>query len=917
MLPIKLIVSAFGPYTKKSEIDLSLLSSNGIFLITGDTGSGKTTIFDAICFALYAVASGDVRDSSMFRSKYSKDDDVSYVELEFLCGEKKYVVKRTLEYMRKKKSGDGFTKQVGSAELILPDGSVITKNRDVNLKLIEIIGLDINQFRQICMIAQGDFLKLLLASTDERKKIFRDIFNTGYYEILQNKLKEDVSLCRNECDKLSASLFQYIDGIVSDESFFNDVELAKSNKMVMSDVISLVSNIIDFDKNTLVSLGEDIASQTNELVRITKKIDIFLEMKRINDNLSLLRDKKAEVDELLTSYLVKLDSAKLDGDGIDKLSKGVISLEESLDFYSDIDNLKKIIMEDEKVISSYRSTIDNLNLKKVEVMKNLELNNEDVLKFDNVAVKLESCFNTGVFLSGKAKEINECLSLFDDFKGFELEKIRALESYNCLCDDYDKALNLYNKSYRVYLDSQAGILASSLNTGKACPVCGSYEHPCKASVIDVFISEDGVNDLKKIADEFSIKVSDASLLSSNLNVKLENCRVSIIKFCKKLELDVEFDILFDKLCELNVETKGKISTNSKLFNELREDKEVYEKLSKSIDGYNKELVIINDELTSVSILLASLSAKNESNVLSLGEKSKKLVYSSLFEVKKVISDKNAEILLLKNNIIKYETLYNEQKGLDSEILGEIKGLESSLVEVDIDYENCILLKSSLIKKIDSLNVLKSEIDTRLVINNGILNKLSYNGALLDESLKKFSLVKSLADTANGTISGKEKVMIETFVQMNFFERILAVANTRLMVMTGGQYELIRKVVSGNLRQSGLDMDVIDHFNGSVRDVRTLSGGESFKASLSLALGLSDVVSSLAGGIRINVMFVDEGFGSLSSESLEMAIETLMNLSSDGKLIGIISHVFELKERIDKQIVVTKSVDSGSVIKIVN
>ena len=913
MRPLKLTISAFGPYADKTIIPMDKLGENGLYLITGDTGAGKTTIFDAITFALYGEASGKMRSSSMLRSKYAVPDTPTEVELEFSLGEKVYRIKRNPEYSRPSKRGGGETLQKAEVELSLPDGRVITKIKEVEEAVKDIIGIDREQFFQISMIAQGDFMQLLMLGTKERQAIFRKIFKTDSYKLLGERLKEEASKKKAQCEALRGSVKQYVDGIVCENNDFSEaVEKVKSGGATTEDTLKLVEYILAYDEAEFLKAENEREKTEKSLEEVNARI---LKAKEREKTEVSFKETKAKLELLgknLAESEIELKKAEKDAAKTEALEKELAELEAQKPQYSEREKKR----EELKDIETQKSQ-KTLEIEKKS--KNQNENRETLLKMKEEYRKLSSAEAEKELLqSEKAKileELKKTESLKADVK--ELEKVRAeaekaKEEYLKHSDIALKCREAYSKANKAYLDEQAGILAEGLKEDIPCPVCGSLHHPAPAEKSAAAPSEKELQNLKKEYEKAESFTADLSREAGILSGALSASEKSVKEGLRRLFGEAEIDSADEKL-DLLVSNLDKSISKKQAEIDLSLDKiEIFRKLSKEIPLL-EELIAKEDKAISLlSSDIARLGGREKEleeqiknissrlklkDISALEERSEELYkdISAFKSFKKEIEEKNQ---LLKNEIA---ALQGKAEQLSEQIKEEV------LVSIDEENE----LRDSLIKKREEIAAIEKALHFRILSNKTSMENISQKEKQLSSAERAYGFVKSLSDTANGTISGKERIMLETYVQMTYFDRVINRANTRFMMMTDGQYELKRREEPISMQgQSGLELDVIDHYNSSVRSVRTLSGGESFKASLSMALGLSDEVQASAGGVRLDTMFVDEGFGSLDEESLNQAVRALTKLTEGNRLVGIISHVAELKNKIDKQIVIRKNKASG-------
>lgn len=921
MRPIKLIMSAFGPYASKTVLDLGELGTNGLYLITGDTGAGKTTIFDAITFALYGEASGDNRESTMFRSKYANAETPTEVELTFVYAGKEYYIKRNPEYERPKTRGEGFTTEKANAELHYPDGRVVTKLREVDRAVEEIMGIDRNQFTQIAMIAQGDFLKLLLASTDDRKKIFQKIFRTRCYYVLQERLKSESGKLGREYETISASIQQYINGIVCDEDDVLSIKVrnAKAEMCSTEETLELLSMLIANDKEEEAKLDDEqknIGKSLEEITAILTKHETWSKARKsLEKSESDLCAALAALEILKTN----LQSEEANKPKVEDIRNQIAAIEAEIPEYQELDNK---IKERAALQKGTDKLSDELNTAKVKLeslkkeIKALSEERKTLEKADKEKAELEA---------KKHKEEDKRKALKDISKELKaLEKLdkqlkKDQETYSELAKAVQLKDEAYHRLFKQYLDEQAGIIAETLVDGTPCPVCGSTNHPIKAVKAENAPTKEQLDESKSTYEAAQKKAQIASEKAAKTKGQADEKRGSVLLMLNEVFGNVTIDdadeLINDKIAEIATvleEVQNAIDGQQKKIDRRDEIDELLPKKNKERDDLINSISENDKTLSGNNATLISLKTR-------IDELVEKLKYESEKKSKEVKKALQGEQKKLEDA---YKAADDAVKSQNEKIAGfkaAIKEAENTLADAkEIDEESIKAKQKELKSRNSEIDAKKKVINARKAANESAEKEIKAKSAEAIAVEAKWSWVKALSNTANGNISGKEKVMLETYIQMTYFDRIIARANTRFMVMSGGQYELKRrKEAENNRSQSGLELDVIDHYNGTERSVKTLSGGESFKASLSLALGLSDEIQSSAGGIKLDTMFVDEGFGSLDDESLDQAMRALQNLTEANRLVGIISHVTELKERIDKQIVVTKEKSGGSKATIIN
>ncbi len=920
MRPLKLTLSAFGPYADKVVLDLEQLGKSGLYLITGDTGAGKTSIFDAITFALYGKPSGNNKSVSMFRSKYAKPETRTYVELEFEYNEKKYSVKRNPEYLRPKAKGEGTTSEKAWAELNYPDGRIVSGNTAVTNAVEKILGIDREQYSQIAMIAQGDFLRLLLAGTNEREEIFQKIFNTGRYRILQDELKAELSSADSERRIEIKSIEQDVSGIQceKDDPLSIEVARAQNKGMTIEEIMELLDRLIKKDTECLEKKREEYRKADTTSGKISKRLGqaeqrlkILESLKRSEDKLSDAKIRLAGSKEVLEIQTGKSQKAKA-------LNDVISGIKAQLDDYREYDEVRKTIRdveaEHEKCKKSEEQGIKNAeNLKDEIDMLQEKLNTSGELLEEKL--KLEAEIKR---LTENTESLEALRKALDELDTARKKQTASREDYLKRSEISQRLTAEYELKNRAYLDEQAGILALGLRDGERCPVCGSLEHPHPASVSADAPSKEELDKLKKRRDEADRNAVKASEDASSANAVAEEKERAMKEASSKLLGAIGTDDIRKALSEKKTVVSAEMAKAGKKLSEVSFELKNTERIKETLPGKKEKYELIVKSVSDLRLRITALMTQKTQLEKRCTELKEKLRFGSREDAVKEIGRLQQEVEKAENDYKKAQTDYIDREKEISALNASIDEARRNLRDIPEDDINAVRkLNQEISERKNLIMELGQNVKERLNINKRIAESISKRSEKQAVIEKKWRLLKSLSDTANGTISGKGKIRLETYIQMAYFDRIIARANTRLIIMTSGQYELKRSADPTNKQsQTGLELDVIDHYNGSTRSVRSLSGGESFKASLCLALGLSDEIQSSAGGIRLDTMFVDEGFGSLDEESLSQAMWALSDLSAGHRLVGIISHVAEMKEKIEKQIVVTKTKNDGSKAEII-
>ena len=1171
MRPIRLTISAFGPYAGSTTLALDKLGQRGLYLITGDTGAGKTTIFDAITFALYGEASGDYRDAGMFRSKYAAADTPTFVELEFAYRDKTYLVRRSPEYQRPKARGEGFTMQKAEAQLTMPDGAVLGKPREVDAAIRDIMGIDRNQFLQIAMIAQGDFLKLLLAPTEDRKRIFRKIFKTDLYQRLQEDLKRESGALRDRCTEARQSVNQYIAGIQCEESdpCYPVLQAAKAGNIPASQAAEGISDLLTRDRDISQALGQDIEALDESLKTIHANLEKCAETAARKQSLEELEGKLTENAALLEAAEETLKTRQAEKPQQEALSQKITLLEAELPRYDQWEQSKaetrtleedriagqKTLEETQAALEEQRAalldrkrelaalsgageeaaklaarqkdtqlrqqTLDAYLTRKRELLA-LQQEQRDaqeafaacssrqpemdelrqqiallkaelpaydaLLKQQADAVDAEKAYRLTVQTleceRQKASRLEEQLQIWkqelsslldapakreqliarrkevqrhqlllcqtrDAIAGWKALTAKLREKqrvFQAAAETAQAAREFYNRCSDAFLAEQAGILAQELREGVPCRVCGAVHHPSPACKSEQAPTQAQLNEARSRAEQAREAAQTASEVCAGLKAKQEAAEADIRSRLQELGLTGKTDMAplveedrqtllaldgeikaqedrilrkqaldaaipekeqqlaaasakasqleaqgsarqaaLEALTQQIARQKAGLSRDSRkaaeealaaMGNELAglqsgleaaraqlqlsrqsvaaaqsvltqtearlgedaadaearleavtvqlRELEVQteeagrnlarkEAAEKALPGQEQQVEALTRQLGELEKKLSSLDALLTSKQEQIASLASQLHHPSRQEAGRALAAQREQLGSLKAALENAEKEHADRKEAVIRLHSAVEQLKRQLEaapQIDGEAEQ---RRQAEIQALRQQHMAKKQAaDARIAANAPALASIRKRQQELEGLEARYAWVRSLSNTANGNISGKEKVMLETYVQMTCFDRIIARANLRLTAMTGGQYQLRRRTEAGNNKsQSGLELDVIDHYNGTERSVNTLSGGESFKASLALALGLSDVIQSSSGGVKLDTMFVDEGFGSLDEESLNQAVKALVSLTEGNRLVGIISHVSDLKERIDRQIVVTKDKLSGS------
>ena len=915
MRPHKLTISAFGPYAGQTEIDFDKFGTQGLFLITGDTGAGKTTIFDAITYALFGEASGSSRDDSMFRSTYADPDVPTFVELHFEYGGKLYMVKRSPKQERPKARGTGYTTQNAEASLQIGDEAPITSLKDVNAKLVEILGVNFSQYSQIAMIAQGQFRELLLADTKKRAEIFRSIFKTYGYLSLQKRLQEDANALYGEVQNKRRSAVQYVDGAVSLENSEHAADLmaakkkVQGNEMTISEMIALIKTILSEEQQKEKELKEEQQVLQNKIDVIQKQLDAdkTYKLNKENHDKAVAEKERREKDEK-PSLDKKLKDAKSHQPEIDQLTNDISVMSEKMSKYAELSQCEKDIEQNVKDIKANDADSEKADKDYQKLLadikeKEKELGDINDQKPGEEKIKVESR------IIALGEDSQKLTKLKKDIESYSQEYNSLPELKKKVQEVEEKRKNAskqYEEKYHLFIAEQAGYLAEELKEGQPCPVCGSTHHPQLAQKAPEAPTKTELETEKKEIERLQKSVEEAANTFSAKDSALKSTKEALLPRIKELLGDCEFEDAGKKIESKQEAIRVENDTLTKTLETLNKLIERKKTLDADLPNDRKKLEELAQKKNDLVITQKGLTTNKNNLEEKYKNLKKELTYPSEEEAKKALGEKKTKKAELEGAITTAKEKVDEYDKKLAVLTGTINQL-ADLIKVvpSVNIEEATIQKEALEnKKKQEVDPAILALNTNNTINEGIITNVNKALAALSALEEEYRMKKTLSDTANGQLSGKERISLETYVQSAYFERIIQRANTRLMVMSNGQYELRRRTTYSGSAQSGLELNALDHYNGTERDVRSLSGGEQFKASLSLALGLSDEIQESAGGIQLDTMFVDEGFGSLDESSLQQALKALNELTEGNRLIGIISHVADLK-KIDRQIIVTK------------
>lgn len=1029
MKPLYLTISAFGPFAEKTEISFEKLGEQGLFLISGDTGAGKTTLFDGICFALFGEVSGSNRGIDSIRSDFALPGTKTYVDFVFSHRGKNYRVVRNPAYQRPKLRGEGLTTETAEASLYREEGdekeTLVTGFTPVKNEIEKLLGVDAKQFKQICMIAQGEFLKLLYADSGERGSIFRKVFHTDLYADFQKQLKEAEKEKRVALEDSEKRLLQYLKQMTGEE--LDKIDLFRGGEL-----LSQQEEILKTMEETLWKADGELADMEKELHRLEREIaegreteqlfareaaargiwlkqDALTEEKQAEE--AHLRKQRLALDVVYPleqawetaktthenwkkTFAENMEKQKQAEEKLAELSMQKQALDAKKPQLEEKRNLLRKLTEEQERYQqkeALEKELQKLSEKKTTLEKELSRKKEQLtqqkeqleawqnalLKLDRLTAEIRLEEQKAAQKEERIHAIGSLIEQKEDIGKKKADLRQLAQKYLAAEAKWKQAKEDADLAETLFLREQAGFLADGLEEGMACPVCGSIHHPDKAKLTGNAPTEAEWKAKKASLETASKKRQALSEQGKGEREKLNLMQETFLAGCEKIGIDAENLAAEKEIAEAALRQEKEMLSNQReaaaSMEALRPQKVKLESDIIKTEKSAMELEENTTELTAVfrqkqgefgilqeqlgettaaqlqercAVLQEELSHAeetesrlNEALQSHREEKERAAALKEQAEREATEAEKAAEtaekkflraldengfenqneyqLTLPERSVLEKAEKENRKFFLDLALLKQ--AAENLRQECETKEKKDITAleetKIKLSKEKETCKLAADEARAKVAVLGNQLQNAKKELAEREKAAKEFLPISELSKTANGELVGKDKVAFEQFVQGFYFQKILRAANLRLKDMTEGQYLLLHARKATNKRsQAGLELEVLDHYTGKSRSVRSLSGGEAFKASLCLALGLSDVIQAHAGGVRIDAMFIDEGFGSLDDHSREQAVEVLQKLSYGDRLVGIISHVSELKETIDKKIIVKKS-SAGSTVEI--
>ena len=932
MRPLRLTLSAFGPYAAETTLDLEKLGKGGLYLITGDTGAGKTTIFDAITYALYDHSSSGIREGSMLRCKYADDKTPTFVELEFEVHGVRYTVRRNPEYQRPKARGEGMTTEKADATLTYPDDRPpVTKAKDVTAAVQEIIGLDYNQFSQIVLIAQGQFTKLLNASTEERSRIFRKLFRTQRYAQLQERLQAEASALNQQRTAQNAKLDSLLGGLqFSPEDPDAEALRALCAQTVPETALALLDALTARQAAALEEAGTALQATEAQLDTVQQQLGAAAQAQRLAQQLAARQAELAAAKPALDAARAEADRHAGDAAQLDALTAQVTQAQSALAAYDALDALCRQQTEARDAARlaaaqahKRRTQLDSLNAA-------LAAAEAELAALADADTRLLTLQTRSAQLTQRGEALAKLEQRLADCQRQAKAAHKAQESYRAAAAAQDEARARRDALERAFLDAQAGLLAESLTEGAPCPVCGSTHHPARALLPHTAPTQAQVEAARQAAAEADRQAQSASAAAQSALATANEAKTSLRRDAETLlperftapegTVPLTFALMTNVLAEENAALQTAQTDCKAQCRQTEADCRRKAQLEADRQAKTRQRPALEQAAAEADRSAAAQNASADALEGQIAERRAALPYPRRADAQAALDKLEADRRTLRTGMdtAQRKLKQAEQAVAAAEAAVEALTAQQTAAQKELparSAEELTAQQTALTAAREALRSREKQLSAQLLPNRKTAAQYRAAAEARQTLESRWQWVSALAATAGGTLTSKQKIKLEAYIQMNYLDRILRYANTRLMQMTAGQYELERIGAENQRSQSGLDLGVIDHYNGTRRNVKTLSGGESFKASLALALGLSDEVQSSAGGIRLDTLFLDEGFGSLDEESLELAIRVLSGLTEGDRLVGIISHVGALKDRIDRQVVVHKARTGGSTVEL--
>ena len=868
----------------------------------------------------------------MLRCKYADDKTPTFVELEFEVHGVRYTVRRNPEYQRPKARGEGMTTEKADATLTYPDDRPpVTKAKDVTAAVQEIIGLDYNQFSQIVLIAQGQFTKLLNASTEERSRIFRKLFRTQRYAQLQERLQAEASALNQQRTAQNAKLDSLLGGLqFSPEDPDAEALRTLCAQTVPETALSLLDTLTARQAAALEEAGTALQATEAQLDTVQQQLGAAAQAQRLAQQLAARQAELVAARPALDAARAEADRHAGDAAQLDALTAQVTQAQSALAAYDTLDALCRQQTEARDAArlaaaqaQKRRTQLDSLNAA-------LAAAETELAALANADTRLLALQNRSAQLTQRGEALAKLEQRLADCQRQAKAAHKAQENYRAAAAAQDEARARRDALERAFLDAQAGLLAESLVEGAPCPVCGSTHHPARALLPHTAPTQAQVEAARQAAAEADRQAQNASAAAQSALATANEAKTSLRRDAETLlperfttpegTVPLTFALMTNVLAEENTALQAAQTDCKAQCRQAEADCRRKAQLEADRQGKTRQRPALEQSASEADRSAAAQNASADALEGQIAERRAALPYPRRADAQAALDKLEADRSTLRTGMdtAQRKLKQAEQTVAAAEAAVEALTAQQTAAQKELparSAEELTAQQTELTAARESLRSREKQLSAQLLPNRKTAAQYRAAAEARQTLESRWQWVSALAATAGGTLTSKQKIRLEAYIQMNYLDRILRYANTRLMQMTAGQYELERIGAENQRSQSGLDLGVIDHYNGTRRSVKTLSGGESFKASLALALGLSDEVQSSAGGIRLDTLFLDEGFGSLDEESLELAIRVLSGLTEGDRLVGIISHVGALKDRIDRQVVVHKARTGGSTVEL--
>ena len=868
----------------------------------------------------------------MLRCKYADDKTPTFVELEFEVHGVRYTVRRNPEYQRPKTRGEGMTTEKADATLTYPDTRPpVTKAKDVTAAVQEIIGLDYNQFSQIVLIAQGQFTKLLNASTEERSRIFRKLFRTQRYAQLQERLQAEAAALNQQRTAQNAKLDSLLGGLqFSPEDPDAEALRALCAQTVPETALALLDALTARQAAALEEASTALHITEAQLDKVQQQLGAAAQAQRLAQQLAARQAELAAAKPTLDAARAEANRHAGDAAQLDALTAQVTQAQSALAAYDALDTLCRQQAEARDAAQlaaaqahKRRTQLDSLNAA-------LAAAETELVALADAGTRLLALQNRSAQLTQRGEALAKLEQRLADCQRQAKAAHKAQENYRAAAAAQDEARARQNTLERAFLDAQAGLLAESLVEGAPCPVCGSTHHPARALLPHTAPTQAQVEAARQTAAAADRQAQNASAAAQSALAAANEAKTSLRRDAETLlperftapegTVPLTFALMTNVLAEETAALQTEQADCTAQCRQADADCRRRAQLEADRQAKTRQRPALEQAAAEADRSAAAQNAGADALEGQIAERRAALPYPRRADAQAALDKLEADRRALRTGMdtAQRKLKQAEQSVAAAEAAVEALTAQQTAAQKELparSAEELTAQQTELTAAREALRSREKQLSAQLLPNRKTAAQYRAAAEARQTLESRWQWVSALAATAGGTLTSKQKIRLEAYIQMNYLDRILRYANTRLMQMTAGQYELERIGAENQRSQSGLDLGVIDHYNGTRRSVKTLSGGESFKASLALALGLSDEVQSSAGGIRLDTLFLDEGFGSLDEESLELAIRVLSGLTEGDRLVGIISHVGALKDRIDRQVVVHKARTGGSTVEL--